>query len=53
VGAIAAEAGASRLTVRRTLVVLDLAEAVEDGDLDDLYTDGVVAIVVEAEDGAV
>jgi hypothetical protein len=34
---LAAEAGVRPLTVRRALWSLDLAEAIEDGDLDDLY----------------
>jgi hypothetical protein len=34
---LAAEAGVRPLTVRRALWALELAEAVEDGDLDDLY----------------
>lgn len=34
---LAAEAGVRPLTVRRALWALDLAESVEDGDLDDLW----------------
>jgi len=52
VAAIAAEAGVSRVTVRRTLVALDLAEAVEDGDLDDLYDEDTVALVLAGDEDA-
>jgi hypothetical protein len=34
---VATEAGVRPLTVRRALWALDLTEAIEDGDLDDLY----------------
>lgn len=50
VATIATEAGVSRVTVRRALAALDLAEAVEDGDLDDMYGEGVVAIVVAGDE---
>lgn len=50
VAAIAAEAGVSRVTVRRTLVALDLAEAIEDGDLDDLYDDDTLALVLAGDE---
>jgi hypothetical protein len=52
VATIAAEAGCSRVRVRRTLVALDMAEAVEDGDLDELYEDGVVALVIAGDEDA-
>ena len=52
VAALACEAGCSRVTVRRTLAALDLAYAVEDGDLDDLYGPDVVALVVAGDEDA-
>lgn len=52
VAAIASEAGCSRVTVRRTLVALDLAEALEDGDLDDLYAEDTVALVLAGDQDA-
>lgn len=47
---IAGEAQVSRANVRRALAALDLAEAVEDGDLDDLYAEGTDALVFGADE---
>lgn len=50
VATIAGEAGCSRATVRRALAALALTEEVEAGDLDEMYEDGVVAVVVSGSD---
>lgn len=52
IATVAREANVSRVSVRRTLAALDLAEAVEDGDLDDLYDEGVTALVVAGDEDA-
>lgn len=49
VATVAEETGLSRATVRRTLAALALTEEVEDGDLDDLYEDGVTEIVLAGD----
>lgn len=50
VAVISTEAGVSRITVRRTLAALALTEAIEDGDHDDAYEPGVVALVLGGVD---
>ncbi len=47
---VAAEAGVRPLNVRRALWSLDLAEAIEDGDLDDLHDPNSDELVISTSD---